>query len=294
MILIVGCGYLGSYLLREITEKSEESVIVTVRDFKKSNIIPSTEYVYCDVTDEESVKKLADMCSDEELTVFYLASCHNVDYVFKNPEEAERINVRSLEAFIEKLQNIKKLFYASTDCVYGESVSLSDKFSEESDLHPINEYGRQKIEAEKIVLSKGYTVVRLPFLLGPSLLKKTHFYDSVYSALAKGEKIDLIDGMYRSTISFSQAANFIYSLALLENVPPIINVCADNALSKYDIGCILAKKMGVSEDIIKKISEVEGKRFFKDKRASHIYMDNSLLKELLGIERIQWEEEICL
>ncbi len=293
MILIVGCGYLGSYLVKEITEKTNEPVVATVRDFRKSVPGSSAEYVYCDVTDSGSVEKLRELCSGQELTVFYLASAHNVDYVFENPEQARKINVDALESFIGAFPNISKLFYASTDCVYGEGKGRCCKFSETSPLNPVNEYGRQKTEAEKIVIEKGYTVLRFPFMLGPSLCSLPHFYDRICSWLVNGEKQQLIDGMHRSVISFSKAAELMYRLSRCENLPQIINVCGDDALTKYDVGCALARKIGVSEKSVEKISETDGEAFFKDKRASFVSMDNTLLKSLLGLTKIKWEEEIC-
>lgn len=289
MILIVGCGYLGSYVLREVLKNTDEPVVVTSRRPEKEQFLSLSKHVYCDVTDIESLKRLYASCQGERLTVFYLAACHNVDYVYENPEEARKINVQGLKNFIEVFKNTEKLFFASTDCVYGEGKALDYKFSESDALNPINEYGRQKIEAENIVLANGYNVLRFPFMLGPSLNDKPHFFDRVYSALADSEPIELIDGMKRSTISFSQAAEFMLSLSFKENLPQIINVCADDALSKYEIGCRLAEEAGVTAEKLKKISEEEGKHFFKEKRASYVAMDNTVLKSLLNIEKIQWE-----
>lgn len=293
MILIVGCGYLGNYLAKEVLKNTDEPLIVTTRSADRLAFSSSVKCAYCDVADVESVVKLADLCRGEELTVFYLAAQHNVDFVYENPEKARQINIQGLKNFLSFVPNIKKLFFASTDCVYGEGKGLSGKFSEADALAPINEYGRQKTEAENIVLAKGYTVLRLPFMLGQSLGEKPHFYDRIYSDLVKGEKIELIDGMERSVLSYAQAAEYMYALSLLEDAPQIINVCSDEALSKYEIGCIIAEKAGVSAGNIKRISEEEGKVFFKEVRASYVAMDNTLLKGLLNIEKIQWEEEKC-
>lgn len=288
MILIVGCGFLGNYLLREITEKSNEPVVATVRDLQNKSTISSAEYIYCDVTDTDSVKELANICKNEDLTVFYLASCHNVDYVFTNPEKAKLVNIDSLETFLDTVPNIKKLFYTSTDCVYGDSKNI---FSETDNLSPINEYGRQKAYAESIVVNHGFTVLRLPFMLGPSLSGKPHFYDNICNAISKGETIEMIDGMHRSVLSYSQVAGLIFNLSLFpyDTLPKIINICGDNALSKYDIGLAIADKMGISPDIIRSIPEKDGAKFFKDNRASFTAMDNTLLKFILKLKEIRWE-----
>ena len=289
MILIVGCGFLGNYLLREFTEKSYEPIIATIRDMQNKSTVTSAEYIYCDVTDRASLKELANACKNEELTVFYLASCHNVDYVFTNPEKASYINVDCLRVFLDTVPNIKKLFYASTDCVYGDNKNIL--FSEKDKLSPVNEYGRQKIAAENIVLNRGFTVLRLPFMLGPSLSSKPHFYDNISKAISNGEPIEMIDGMHRSVLSYHQVARLIFSLSLLpyDTLPKIINICGDDAISKYDIGLAVADKSGISSDTVKPIPEKDGAKFFKDNRASFTAMDNTLLKTILKLKEIKWE-----
>lgn len=289
MIIIVGCGYLGSYLAKEIVKNTKEPLTVTSRSFENRDVLQSVNRVYCDVTDVESVKRLYDLCHGERLTVFYLAACHDIDYISENPEEARKVNIQGLENFIGVFKGAEKLFFASTDCVYGEGKGYARNFSETDSLNPINEYGRQKSEAERIVLNNGYTVLRFPFMLGPSLIEKPHFYDRIFSSLLSGDSIELIDGMKRSAISFSQAAELTYALSVKSELPQIVNVCADNVLGKYEIGCMLAERTGVSKDSLKRISENEAEGFFKEKRASCIAMDNSLLKSLLGIEKIQLE-----
>ena len=286
MILIVGCGFLGNYLLKCATEKTDEKIIATVRDLNSVVPLDKVEYIKCDVSDKNDLISLAEKCKDEPLTVFYFAACHNVDYVYKNSEKARNINIVALSNFFEALPNIKKFFFASTDCVYGEG-----KFSETDILNPINEYGRQKAEAEQLVISKNFTVLRLPFMLGPSLTSKKHFYDNIYTKLLNGEDIEMIDGMKRSVLSYKQVANLIYSLSDLTHTPQIINVCADEELSKYEIGCILADNLSVPQSLVKSISQEEGNKFFKDKRAYLTAMNNTLLKSLLGIDSIVWDEK---
>ncbi len=293
MILIVGCGFLGSHLLNCISSKTNEPTIATVRNLNDIPPINGITYVKCDVTDTSDLINLAGMCKAEPLTVFYFAACHNIDYVYEKPDTARQVNIEALKNFITIIPNIKKLFFSSTDCVYGEGKDSSKKFDELSSLSPVNEYGRQKIDAEKIVISNGYTVLRLPFMLGPSDISKAHFYDNIRKKLLNGEAIEMINGMKRSVLSYRQTAELIYLLSLLptDRLPKIINVCSDTELSKYEMGCVIAKNLNAPPYLIKSISEEQGEKFFKDKRASRTAMDNSLLKTLLGLEEILWDEE---
>lgn len=296
MILVVGSGFLGSYLLKYAVTRTDEPILATVRDLKNTLPLKNVKYIQCDVTNKSDLIELERECKGEPLKVFFLAACHNIDFVYQNPQEAWNVNVDALKQFLSIFPHIDKLLFASTDCVYGENNNKYPKFNEESDLNPVNEYGRQKLEAEKIVQSAGFTAVRLPFMLGPSLLPRPHFYDRICSDLSNNNPVEMIDGLRRSVLSYHSVAEILVSLASLPiELPKALNVCGDTDYSKYEIGCILAKKIGAPLSLVKKISEEQGKKFFKDKRASCSIMDNELLKVLLGLtEKIQWEENICL
>lgn len=285
----MGSGFLGSYILKNAKSYYKNEKIIGT--YRASNRIPSlqeVEFHKCDVTSKEDLLKLRARCLDNNITVFYLAACHNIDYVFNNRDEAARINIDALKSFYDFMPKIDKLFFASTDCVYGESGELSKKFSEKDEPNPINAYGKQKAEAEKIVLAHNHCAVRLPFMFGPSLSNQQSFYDSVCQKLKNKEPVEMIDGMQRNAVSFSLASKLLLRLSCLEKstIPSIVNLCSDYTYKKYDIGIKIAEEIGADSKLIKKISEQDGKKFFTDKRASSIVMDNRLIKETLCLESI--------
>ncbi len=291
MILIIGCGFLGSYLAKTLAETSDERLVCAVRDpGRLPDAIPG-ERIVCDVTNEEDICRLAQLCKGEELTVFYFAACHNIDAVYANPAAASRVNIGGLKAFLDKMPGIRRLFFSSTDCVYGENSPEVPVFAESSPLHPVNVYGRQKAEAENIVLSHGFTVLRFGYLLGPSLISRPHFYDKIRNSLLAGKQIEMIDGLRRSVLSYRQAAGILAELSRLpkQELPPVINVCSDVKVTKTQMGHIIAKSLGASPDLIRPISENDGRKFFKDARASSAVMDNSLLKKILGVNEIGFD-----
>lgn len=291
MILIVGCGNLGNYLIRHIRSKTDEQILATVRNTEKVISFDNVEYIKCDITVDADLQKLKAKIGDNKIKVFYLAASHNVDYVYNHPKEAGNVNIAGLQHFFDEVTSIDGLFYASSDCVYGENNSSESAFTESAELHPINEYGRQKTEAEKLVLKYGFNVVRFSLLFGPSLSEKKNFFDKICEDLLSGKSVEMIDGMERQVISYADAARYMYELSVLDasEIPPVINICGDEHYSKYDMGCVLARKLGVPESLVQPVSEEQGSRFFSDKRASYISLDNSLLKSLLNIDEILWE-----
>ena len=289
MILIFGCGILGRHLLRALPCTDARILAVSTRDVPDTPDRPDISHMRCDVRSRDDLRRLAAVCGGEELTVFYFAARHNIDAVFADPEAAREVNIGGLTDFLSCGLNIRRLLFASTDCVYGENDAQYPLFPEDAPLRPVNEYGFQKAEAEEIVRAHGFTVTRLPFMVGTSLGPVPNFYDNSVRRLQNGETIEMIDGMARSALSYKDTARLLVRLSALP-LPKgeTVNVCGERGYTKYEIGCLLAKKAGAPLSLVQKLTMQEGQRFFKDRRADCSLMDNSKLKRLLG------ETGICL
>ena len=167
MIIIVGCGFLGQYVLKEIISNTNQKIVCTYHSDKPALKFETPDNVIfkkCDVTYEKDLAQLNALCPGEEKTIFYFAASQNLDFVFKNSVEARSVNIEGLNNFFKTVKGIKSFFFASTDCVYGESKPRQAPFKETDKCEPINEYGRQKLEAESIVLKNGFSVFRFSLL----------------------------------------------------------------------------------------------------------------------------------
>lgn len=292
MYLIVGAnGFLGSYIIKNVLSKTTDDVVAVARNIDKVTESSRIEWLSCDVADKSQVDMLIDKLKNKELKVVYLAAYHNPDLVEENPKLAWNINVTSLSYFLNKLENVKCFFYPSTDSVYGNSVD-GYHYKEEDKLHPVNLYGRQKCAAESIVRWYGYNVVRYPFLIAPSVSPvKKHFYDKIVASLSNGDQVEMFADSYRSSMSFDTAASLL--IDLIENynqdIPSILNICGDEDLSKYDIGKMIANKIGADETLVVPISTECNSSIFKAERAQSTLMDNSALKRILGLDSIKCE-----
>lgn len=286
MYLVVGAnGFLGSYILKNILEKTEDSVIAVARHIERCAKNPRTEWVSCDISkwnDVDALLKRVNQVSN--LKVVFLAAYHNPDLVEKNQRKAWNINITSLSYFINGLDHVKCLFYPSTDSVYGESTDRYH-FREADTPHPVNTYGRQKMIAEMLVYGHGYNVVRYPFLIAPSLSpSKKHFYDQIIQSLQKSEKVEMFADSLRSSLDFNTAASLLIEVIerYTEDIPKILNISGDDDLSKYDIGILIADKLGADRNLIVPTSVESSRNIFEAARAKSTLMDNSVLKEILG------------
>ncbi len=288
MYAIIGAnGYLGSYIRKVILEDTGEDLICVDRNIAQNKTDKRVKWVSCDITDRAGVDELLkELSSYENVKIVYLAAYHNPDLVDKNPQLAWDINVTSLSYFINRADFAKAIYYPSTDSVYGESKDFYH-FKESDPLDPVNIYGHNKCAAEALLVHKGRNVVRFPFLISPSLAGKPHFYDRIVESLKNNEPFEMYEDSYRSSLSFENAARLLVALIEKGNRHPIVNVCGDKDLSKYDVGLMVAEKEGLDKKLIVPVKmgeiTIEG---FVTKRATSTLMDNSLLKEILGLEYV--------
>jgi dTDP-4-dehydrorhamnose reductase len=289
--VIVGAnGFLGSYLIKSVLENTDENVIATTRDIASVQEHSRVEWAYCDVNDFSSVQAIAEKVNGaKHCKMIYLAAYHHPDAVAQNPKTAWNINIVALARFLNTVDNLECFFYPSSDSVYGESED-GYHFKESDPLHPVNRYGMNKAAAENLVTSYGYNVVRYPFLIAPSLLsQKKHFYDNIVQNLLHGRTIEMFADSKRSSLDFGTSADLLIKTIgnYSERIPKVLNLSGDDDLSKYDVGLMIAKKIGASPDLVIPISICKAEGIFEAKRAETTLLDNMLVKTILGLNEIK-------
>ena len=288
MYVVIGAGgYLGSYIVKNILATTADSVLATARSAGRDWGARVT-WASCDVSSPQDVDAFLSERELSKAKIVYLAAYHHPDEVERDPHLAWHINITSLSYFLNALpDDIACFYYPSTDSVYGESVH-GRPFKEDDSLHPVNRYGRQKCVAEQVVTGFGHHVVRFPFLISPSLVVgKPHFYDKIAAELREGRSVKMFADSRRSAITFDTAAAL--TVALMEQTDPVpqtLNVCGDRPYSKYEIGLMIAERIGAQGELIEPVSIRETNDIFAVPRARSTLMDNTLLKRTLGLERV--------
>ncbi len=292
MICIVGAdGFFGSYITRLILDKSNSEELVLLNH--NSPVFPFSSNktdVPFELWNKDSIRNATEIISRyNDIKIIFLASVHNPDAVKKDPERAEFINTVCLERFLDSISglNVKKLIYASSDTVYGESGD-GHIFTEKDTPSPINIYGKQKLLAEEITLRHGFTVARFSYMCAPSLNPvKKHFFDEITATLSEGKEIKMLTDWIRPVLSYSTAAQIIYELLSGDSKERIINICADTAYSKYEIGLKAADFIGADPKLIIPCTKKD-LGIFSERRADTILMDNSLLKSEINCDTIEF------
>ena len=222
--LVTGAnGLVGSHLVERLLFKDYQ-VICLVR--KTSNLRwlsgLEVEYVYADINEKDSLK---DVVKDVDL-VFHVAGLTKA----KNREEYFKANCQGTKNLIEVCgehnPRIKRFVYISSQAAVGPGKD-ERPLDETAPCNPITDYGKSKLEGEKIVLEFSsklpVTVIRPPAVYGPrdpDILSFFKVANKGFKTLfGKGERYlslcyieDLIDGIILAAES-SKGIGQIYFIA---------------------------------------------------------------------------------
>lgn len=287
--VIVGAnGFSGSYIQAELLKRGEKTLAL---NHVGKGLFKENENVLFDVKNEDDISALSRRTAGCDARIIYLAFIHNPDIIKADPAAAAETNIMALGSFLKNVRFSEFYFYSS-DTVYGESVG-GKRFCETDVCVPINEYGRQKLEAERIVSDYGGKILRFSSLIGSSPVKGRHtFCDEIISALSCGAEIEMYDDFVRNMISYESAAKLTAALSEKNyaSVPPILNLCGDSAISKYDMALNIARRKGLDEKLVKRAYIKDSHSFF-ERRAAAVLMDNSLAHSVLDFGDITYNGE---
>lgn len=202
-----------------------------------TNHIPGLTMYNMNITDKSQVMYVLDRAKPD--LVIHCAAVGSVDYAQKNTSECHHINVIGTRNVVEA-SGKAKFVYISTNAVY-----KGDKppYSEESELQPVNWYGRLKQEAETIVrtISDNWLIIR-PFMLYgyPYPGGRGNWYTTIVQKLAMGETVKLVNDVYWQPTTAEDVAGAIWKL--IEGPKnQIYNVASDDHMTLYDFGLKIAK-----------------------------------------------------
>jgi len=153
-LVIGGSGFIGKYLVAELTEYGYETKILT-RNPKKGEI-------YGDITKRETI-----LPALKDVDVVF----HNAAYVadWGNKRKFYEINVNGTKNVADACikVGVKRIIYTSSAGVYGFS-NRKEKIDENFPKKPINYYQKSKLEAERALMQYNLhiSIVRPPLVLG--------------------------------------------------------------------------------------------------------------------------------
>jgi dTDP-4-dehydrorhamnose reductase len=169
--------------------------------------------------------------------------------IYKN--KAHDVNVKGLRNLIQLSQVETKIIQISSDYVYDGN----DGFYIESDqTHPINYYGKTKLEAENVLRGsmKKWTILRPSVLYGSDFKNKANFFGWVYTNLNNDNPIQVVDDQISNPTYIEDMVKIIFQTIIMD-YSGILNVGSEDSISRYMFAKEIAKIFNFNNQLVQKI-----------------------------------------
>jgi dTDP-4-dehydrorhamnose reductase len=207
------------------------------------------------------------------------AAIASLDACEQDPGLAEQLNTQLPAEIAQKAASLSIPFvHLSTDAVFdGQKGNYA-----ESDLpNPINHYARTKFRAEQLVAeSNAEAIIARINFYGWSHSGNRSLSEFFYNHLRAGESMNGFVDLFYSPMLVCDLIDVLFQM-LDKNLQGLYHVSVDEALSKYEFGCRLARIFGFDERLIKPISWTEAA--LSAVRSPDLTLDVSKLKAALGL-----------
>lgn len=172
-----GAGFIGSNLVDKLIELNHEVVVLdNLSKGKKENVNKEANLITGDIRDSFEVSNAMKGCS----AVFHLAAMADAR---DSGEKIYDVNYLGSENVFRAAREINaKIIFTSSAAVYGNATLCK----EDAECKPINEYGRSKLKAEKLLKGTDSFIARPFNVYGPNgnsvinkFCKKIPNYDEI-------------------------------------------------------------------------------------------------------------------
>jgi nucleoside-diphosphate-sugar epimerase len=242
-----GAGFIGSVLTRELLSEGYEVTVLDSFKYGQNSLLDccandNFTVIRGDVRDKN---RLATAMQDAEF-IIHLAALVGAPACDRNPVEANTTNVEATKLLLSLRKQGQKILYPCTNSGYG--IGEKDKYCTESTpMRPVSLYGKNKVEAETIILQAGDSIsLRLATVFGASPRMRTDLLvnDFVYRALTDRYLVVFEGHFRRNYLHIRDAAraflHMMRNFSTLKN--QVYNVgLSDANISKLDL-CARIKK----------------------------------------------------
>ena len=144
-----GAGFIGSHLAKYLINNDHEVIIID--DLTRGSldnideIKNEIEFHKVDISNYDEINSVIDKPDG----IFHQAALASVPQSFKEPEKYHKVNVIGTENIFKIGKKYgAKIVFASSSSIYGDQTRFP--VQEDAEKHPLNPYGQNKLDDEKI------------------------------------------------------------------------------------------------------------------------------------------------
>ncbi|TAL20629.1 SDR family oxidoreductase [Patescibacteria group bacterium] len=242
--LIIGAtGLVGRHLLSVARRRGHE----TVGTFCSH---PEPGLLALDITDPAAVATAVAAVRPE--AILLAAAEPNVDFCEQNPEASRRVNVAGTNNVAAAAARLGvPLAYFSSDYIFDGAAG---PYRETDTPNPISEYGRQKLQAERLIAAElsAYLIIRTTGVYGAEPMGK-NFVARLGQRLGAGETVRVPSDQYGNPTSASDLAECVVEL-LERSLYGVYNVSGPERLSRLDFAKIIAEELTLDPRLVQPVT----------------------------------------
>ena len=292
ILITGGAGYIGSVLTPFLLNKGFKISVLDNLMYEKNSLLSCCNHKNFDFFegDVNNLSLLGDLVKKNDI-IIPLAAIVGAPASEKNSQLSKSTNLNSIREMIKIMSGSQYLLFPTTNSGYG--IGKKDQFcTEESPLNPISEYGRNKVEAEKIILDRKNSICfRLATVFGVSPRMRTDLLvnDFTLKAVKDGYIVLFQEHFKRNYIHIQDVTN-VFNFAI-ENFNKMKNETynvglEDTNISKLELAERIKKYVpkfsihtaSIGADIDKRDYIVSNKKILSTGWKPHYSLDNGIIE----------------
>ena len=273
-ILIIGAsGYIGSNLYKQLSAHHKVIGTFYSHPFTLFNSNKNKNIIHLDV--RNGIKSNQTILNLSPQIIYYLP------FSQKDIFGTTVLGIKNVIDAVEKAGIQSKIVFLSTDNVFDGKKGM---YTETDMPSPINDYGKSKYEAEKLVLNAGGMVVRTSLVYGFYPLDcRTEKLTWELTHLEKTSPYFIDE--FRCPIIVNDLCNTLIEILHIQG-PQIIHIAGPERYSRYEFARMIARAFSMNEE---KITFSSSNIINRPKDVS---LDISLAKKLLKTKLKTFEQTL--
>lgn len=273
-ILLIGAT---SLLGRKIFETDHKKHTIITTYYSNSTLKSDFKL---DITRKEDVKRI--LYDTRPSIIIHTSSLGDIDYCEQHQKEAWKVNVTSIRYLVKAAKQIRaKFIFFSSNAVFD---GKKPPYSEKSETHPLNFYGKTKAAAERIV--KDYfphaVIFRLTTMYGWNNQKERKNPATwLIERLGKNLQTPVVTDVYNNHLWVGQAAQTVWKVINQNLFNELFHIAGKECVNRYEFALLVAEIFHLDKNLLIPVTS----DYFTSltPRAKKTCFDTSKMKQILKI-----------